>query len=70
MSLIWKIIATYPGEQAKRGSRKVYKKECLENPIFKYYREKLDTYDAKRVKRHLPTLHIHLYIELVVLTNG
>lgn len=46
MALIWKIIATYPGEQAKRGSRKVYKKECLENPIFKYYREKLDTYSA------------------------
>ncbi|MCM3800233.1 hypothetical protein M4A92_16810, partial [Caldibacillus thermoamylovorans] len=44
--LIWKIIATYPGEQAKRGSRKVYKKECLENPIFKYYREKLDTYSV------------------------
>jgi len=44
VALIWKIIATYPGEQAKRGSRKVYKKECLENPIFKYYREKLDTY--------------------------
>jgi hypothetical protein len=46
VALIWKIIATYPGEQAKRGSRKVYKKECLENPIFKYYREKLDTYAA------------------------
>jgi len=24
----------------------VYKKECLENPIFKYYREKLDTYST------------------------
>lgn len=26
--------------------------------------------DAKRVKRHLLTLRIQLYIELVVLTNG
>jgi len=42
VALIWKIIFTYPGGQAKRGSQKVYKKECLENPMFKHYREKLD----------------------------
>lgn len=65
MALIWKIIATYPGEQAKRGSRKVYKKECLENPIFKYYREKLDTYGIVLL---LDNENSHLYNENVYFT--
>ena len=62
MALIWKIIATYLGEQAKRGSRKVYKKECLENPIFKYYREKLDTYaNVKILKGYFSLWYNNLY---------